>query len=516
MDDDSGGSYMGRSTLSIVHESKRLCQALLDGAQDVPKGSLFASDIFESACAYVEDKNEVKVIRDISRLMVPSAEQLALRTQHLKDLIESVNEGWNNSLPLTGTRPQPDYSVGFRREAFGEDQLAKLSPFIGDIFTDQSYSLGTYYMYFPFLACPSHSGGASATKWHQTCPQPGTTSSLPTLPAINCTMTTAYPEYSIDAEIASFFAKASATRSACDARARELARGSVVPVEFRLKSLDLRTETATLARKVYGDLAPKVSREGQVGDEIDGKEPLYIYLMSRIWGITYLDFILAHGFPENSHENFAWRKNLIADVACFFALSWKAPQLVDSAYRDHLGQTYVKELRLLLSALPDRFHHIIQNCIESMDAILSLPMVLLHRDFATCNIIVEETSCHLVGVIDWAEAGICPFGLNLHSLQALTGKLHLKDGWMRYEDYAVLQHVFWDTFKREVGGLTEDSIWAIRLARITGLLLSSGFTSRLANKPSPVPISNDERGRYNMLSLDGFLINPATRFEDLD
>jgi hypothetical protein len=77
-------------------------------------------------------------------------------------LIESTNEGWNNSLPLTGTRPQPDFSVGFKREAFTKDQLDKLSPFIGDfIFGDQSYFMATYYMYFPFLTCEVKCGAAA-------------------------------------------------------------------------------------------------------------------------------------------------------------------------------------------------------------------------------------------------------------------------------------------------------------------------------------------------------------------
>lgn len=77
-----------------------------------------------------------------------------------------------------------------------------------------------------------------------------------------------------------------------------------------------------------------------------------------------------------------------------------------------------------------------------MEAILSLPMVLLYRDFSTCNIMVDEISCHLTGVIDWAEAEICPFDQNLHSLQALTSALHLKNGWRRYEDYETLQDIF--------------------------------------------------------------------------
>ena len=63
-----------------------------------------------------------------------------------------------------------------------------------------------------------------------------------------------------------------------------------------------------------------------------------------------------------------------------------------------------------------------------MDAIFSLPMMLLHKDFGACNIMVEEETCHLVGVFDWAEAETCPFGMNLHSLQRLTRELHLRRG----------------------------------------------------------------------------------------
>lgn len=100
----------------------------------------------------------------------------------------------------------------------------------------------------------------------------------------------------------------------------------------------------------------------------------------------------------------------------FFALSWKAPQEVDSDYRENLRRKYTKELQLLLHSLPSRFHQITQKCLDSMSAIMSLPMVLLHQDFNDCNIMVDETSCHLTGVIDWAEAEIGPFGQNLYIL----------------------------------------------------------------------------------------------------
>ncbi|KAE9964414.1 hypothetical protein BLS_008385 [Venturia inaequalis] len=157
------GSFMEKSDLDITQKSKKSYLNLFDTKQTVPKDTLFRNDLFERTCQNIQDKNETRVIRDISLLVVPSAETLATYgADHLNILIESTNEGWNNSLPLTGTRPQPDFSVGFKREAFTKEQLDKLAPFIGNFISgDQSYFMATYYMYFPFLTCEVKCGAAA-------------------------------------------------------------------------------------------------------------------------------------------------------------------------------------------------------------------------------------------------------------------------------------------------------------------------------------------------------------------
>ena len=63
-----------------------------------------------------------------------------------------------------------------------------------------------------------------------------------------------------------------------------------------------------------------------------------------------------------------------------------------------------------------------------MEAILSLPMVLLHRDFGTCNIMVDGTSCRLTGIIDWAEAEICPLARTFIPWRLLRVHFTLKMG----------------------------------------------------------------------------------------
>ena len=158
--------YVGTNEEGISGNSKDLCRAALETEQTVPEDSMFEDDFFQDTCEMLQSRNEAKVIQDISRLIVPSAESLAIRgakygAVQLKCLIESVNEGWNNSIPLLGSRPQPDYAVGFKRTAFTDEQLTKIDPIIGNIVTDMSYFMATYYMYFPFLTCEVKCGAAA-------------------------------------------------------------------------------------------------------------------------------------------------------------------------------------------------------------------------------------------------------------------------------------------------------------------------------------------------------------------
>jgi hypothetical protein len=141
--------------------SKSCYGTLLETEQLVPDNSLFCNNLFKETCEIVQNKNEARVVCNISPLIVPSAEIIAIRSaKHLKILIESTNEGWSNSIPITPTRLQPNYAVGFRRTAFTEDQLKKLLLFVGGLL-EKSYFIATYYMYLPFLTCEVKCGAAA-------------------------------------------------------------------------------------------------------------------------------------------------------------------------------------------------------------------------------------------------------------------------------------------------------------------------------------------------------------------
>ncbi|KAL7958825.1 hypothetical protein V8C34DRAFT_137929 [Trichoderma compactum] len=155
------GSYMDKSDLGITNTSLSSCKTLLSSDQIIPTDSPFRDDVFETTCRSVQDRNESRIIRSISPYIVPSAEHLTIMgATKLKCLIENVNEGWTGSIPVEGPRPQPDYSVGFRRSAFTEEQLNRLDPLIGSVF-DTSFFVATYRMYFPFLTCQVKCGAAA-------------------------------------------------------------------------------------------------------------------------------------------------------------------------------------------------------------------------------------------------------------------------------------------------------------------------------------------------------------------
>lgn len=157
------GSYMYKSPLGITNASRDLCRTLLEKEQTIPQDTLFRNDLFDETCKSVQGRNEAMIVRDITPLICPSAQVLRIHgAKHLNLLYESVNEAWNNMNSYEGTLPQPDYSVGFGRSAFTEEQLDKLKPFVGQPgFKVITYFMATTRIYFPFLTCEVKCGAAA-------------------------------------------------------------------------------------------------------------------------------------------------------------------------------------------------------------------------------------------------------------------------------------------------------------------------------------------------------------------
>ena len=77
---------MRESKLGIIDASRTLYKTLLEKDQPVPQGSSFCDSQFKATCEKIRSRNKARVIQDITRLIVPSAE--TLETQGATHLVE--------------------------------------------------------------------------------------------------------------------------------------------------------------------------------------------------------------------------------------------------------------------------------------------------------------------------------------------------------------------------------------------------------------------------------------------
>jgi hypothetical protein len=61
------------------------------------------------------------------------------------------------------------------------------------------------------------------------------------------------------------------------------------------------------------------------------------------------------------------------------------------------------------------------------------------------NVLLDENSFEVTGIVDWSLATVMPFGMYL-DIQSLTTGFLTCDGWHDYACKLLLQHTFWEEF----------------------------------------------------------------------
>ncbi|KAK5086193.1 hypothetical protein LTR70_007438 [Exophiala xenobiotica] len=136
-------------------ESKSFCRSLLQSTYPEPQHTAFPLPEFLSVWQRVQKRNEARVYRDLTPLLVPSPELLwASGHQELEHVAEEISVEWTRCKTLGGPRPKPDLAVGIAPSAFDEEEKAKLKNHTAferaTLFTDN--------IYFPFLLCEAKCG----------------------------------------------------------------------------------------------------------------------------------------------------------------------------------------------------------------------------------------------------------------------------------------------------------------------------------------------------------------------
>jgi hypothetical protein len=239
---------------------------------------------------------------------------------------------------------------------------------------------------------------------------------------------------------------------------------------------------------VYGALAPEVRA-------VDVCLPggLVAYEMGRVRG-TPLSLLLQDGAVGSDRQ--VKQRTLVTSFAHVIARSWpgrKVPRRRDSVVQPsslspssedsgtmlslctgRVGLQIVHKLTKLAAELPDRWLRAkAQATLDKIQQIDDYPVVLNHGDLIPSNILVNEDTWHITGLVDWAEAEFLPFGTCLYGLEHLLGTLHQASHpnddasrpiWVYDNNAEQLRQLFYDTIMSLVPEVRDrqDKLWLIR------------------------------------------------------
>lgn len=120
---------------------------------------------------------------------------------------------------------------------------------------------------------------------------------------------------------------------------------------------------------------------------------------------------------------------------------------------------------------------------------------MTHGDLSRTNILVDESTFNITGIVDWSLAAILPFGLELDSLFLTTGYMD-RHGWHNYACRSRLHQVFWNEFWSILGITNNDGRrakirdMAEQAAKI-GAILRYAFQRNADGSPSEALVSDE-------------------------
>ena len=242
--------------------------------------------------------------------------------------------------------------------------------------------------------------------------------------------------------------------------------GDKVVVQFRPSVYSLNLQIAEAAREVYDTFAPDTKILGTLPSS-----GLLVYSMNRVEGMSFEDFRSTNTTATQAVEH---RRRLCKDFAGFLAKAWQSESNPDLPL-GMIGLSIMSRLKALITDLPVRFQSTARNVLRKLHRIEALPWVLTHGDIIAANIMVDPSSCHLLGLVDWAEAERLPFGVCFYGLEEILGEM-TPSGFHYRPDSEDLRSYFWDELKTQIPELRRSHVLeAVKLARELGILLWHGI-----------------------------------------
>lgn len=157
-----------------------------------------------------------------------------------------------------------------------------------------------------------------------------------------------------------------------------------------------------------------------------------------------------------------------------------------------VGSSIVWRLEKLCAELPgENLKRVASDVLAGVRAMGDYPVVLNHGDLIPSNILVEEDTWEITGLVDWAEAEYLPFGTCFYGLEHLLGYMSTTQhstpaaggstadckhdpAFVYYENASQLRELLWRSLFGRVPAMKsrEDDM---RVMRKLGILLWYGF-----------------------------------------
>lgn len=274
--------------------------------------------------------------------------------------------------------------------------------------------------------------------------------------------------------------------------------GTELIIQLRPVQYALDLDIARVASATYWPLAPRIRCL-----DLDLPGGLQTYQMQRLHGTPFSQLKPCwQTLDSGTHQRI---ERLVTSLARIIAQSWPGSSKQITLSRDmradspmedlpnmlsrctgKVGSSIISRLRKLALELPDaQLRDRAQSTLEAIRGIVDYPVMLNHGDFIPPNILVNEDSWEITGLVDWAEAEILPFGTCLYGLEHLLGfmDIPLSDGcsqpnrrpvYKYFDNAAKLRERFWIRLLDAVPELRR-RVDDVKVMRDLGVLLWRGI-----------------------------------------
>lgn len=146
-----------------------------------------------------------------------------------------------------------------------------------------------------------------------------------------------------------------------------------------------------------------------------------------------------------------------------------------------VGSSIIDRLEKLAAQLPSPdLRQRAQGVLKALQCISEYPIVLCHGDLIPSNILVNQDTWEVTGLVDWAEAEHLPFGTCLYGLETLLGHMEpvsptrSSPRFVYFDSAPKLRKVFW-THLLEVAPELQSRRRDVVVMRDLGVLLWYGI-----------------------------------------